>query len=128
MKRKILSVDDSSIIRKIVRSAVDRLEDFEFLEAADGEEALQIIQSNAGGISLILLDWNMPVKDGFATLEAIKANPEMKDIPVMMLTTEAERENVIRAIKAGAKNYLTKPFSQEDLLSRMMECLGLGVC
>ena len=127
MKKKILSVDDSSIIRKIVRGAVDRL-DYDFIEAADGEQALEQLALHSDDVVLVLLDWNMPVKDGFATLEAIKADPVFSNIPVMMVTTEAERENVIKAIKAGAKNYLTKPFSQEDLLSRMMECLGMAVC
>jgi two-component system, chemotaxis family, chemotaxis protein CheY len=127
MKKKILSVDDSSIIRKIVRGAVDRL-DFDFAEAGDGQQALDLLDTCYADVALILLDWNMPVKDGFQTLEALKANPNFAPIPVMMVTTEAERENVVKAIKAGAKNYLTKPFSQEDLLSRMMECLGMAVC
>ncbi len=122
--KKILSVDDSAIIRKIVHAAVDRL-GYDFLEAADGQQAMDVMAANYQDVELILLDWNMPNKDGFQTLEELKADSRYAPIPVMMLTTESERTNVIRAIKAGAKNYLTKPFNQEDLVVRMMECIGM---
>lgn len=122
--KKILSVDDSAIIRKIVHSAVDRL-GYDFLEAADGQEAMEMMPEHYQDVELIILDWNMPNKDGFQTLEELKGDSRFADIPVMMLTTESERTNVIRAIKAGAKNYLTKPFNQEDLVVRIMECIGL---
>ncbi len=122
----VLSVDDSSIMRKIIRSGVDRL-GFDFLEAENGVVALELLEAHYPEIGLILLDWNMPDKDGYTTLEEIKQDDRFKHIPVMMVTTEAERANIIRALKAGATHYVTKPFSMEDLLTKMMECLGMGV-
>lgn len=127
MSSKILAVDDSKIIRKIISGAVELL-GYEFLEAADGRLGLQALIDNQGDVSLVLLDWNMPNLNGIETLEAIKADPATRHIPVMMVTTESERANVVRAVKAGATNYLTKPFSQEDLIGKMMECLeGVAV-
>lgn len=119
---KILTVDDSRIIRRIISGAVELL-GFEVLEAENGQMALEELIAHGEEVKLILLDWNMPVMDGYSTLEAIKADPKTRGIPVMMVTTEAEKTNVIKAIKAGASHYLTKPFTQEDLMSRMLECL-----
>lgn len=123
----ILSVDDSIIIRKIFKGVAETL-GFGFLEASNGQEALDVLNSNYGNIALIILDWNMPVKDGFTTLQEISADSRFKQIPVMMATTESERTNIIKAIQAGAKHYVTKPFTQEDVLTRIAECLNLQIC
>ncbi|WP_303674862.1 response regulator [Vampirovibrio chlorellavorus] len=120
---KVLSVDDSAIIRKIIRGSAETL-GLDFLEAGDGQEALNLLDNEYPDVSLILLDWNMPVMDGFTTLQYLKADERFKSIPVMMVTTEAERANIVRAIQAGAKHYLVKPFSPEDLMTTMLECLG----
>lgn len=119
---KIISVDDSAIVRKIIRGAVDML-GHDFLEASNGQEALALLEQESEDVGLILLDWNMPVKDGLTTLKEIKAHAGYRHIPVMMVTTESEKDNVIRAIQAGARHYLTKPFSQEDLMTRVLECI-----
>ncbi len=119
---KVLSVDDSAIIRKIIRGSTDVL-GLEFLEASDGKEALELLGQEYQDVGLILLDWNMPVMDGFTTLQNLKSDARFQGIPVMMVTTEAERVNVVRAIQAGAKHYLMKPFASEDLMSKIMECL-----
>lgn len=124
---KILSVDDSGIIRKLIKSVADML-GYGFLEAANGQEAIEILASNYNDIALVILDWNMPVKDGFQTLLEIKEDPRFQRVPVMMATTESERSNIIRAIQAGARHYLTKPFTQEDLATRIAECLEMQVC
>ncbi len=120
---KILSIDDSGIIRKIIKSAVFVL-GYEFVEAEDGQEALELLEKEYLNIVLILLDWNMPGLDGYELLKMLKNDNRYKDIPVMMVTTESEKSNIILAIKAGAINYLTKPFSNEDLLTKIMECIG----
>ncbi len=122
---KVLSADDSSIMRKIIGSAVGRL-GYEFLEAEDGNKAIDLLTMYHKDIALVLLDWNMPIKDGFQTLQEIKKDARFKHIPVMMVTTESEKNNIIKAIQSGASHYLTKPFAQEDLLTKMMECLGMG--
>ena len=122
---KILSVDDSSIIRKIVRGAVEVL-NFEFLEAQDGFEALSVLENEHKNIDLILLDWNMPGMNGLELLKKIKGNLSYMRIPVMMVTTESEKDNIVKAIQAGAINYLTKPFTIEEMIKKILECLGKG--
>jgi two-component system chemotaxis response regulator CheY len=122
---KILSVDDSAIIRKIIKMAVEVIE-YDFLEAASGEDALNVINEQFEDISLILLDWNMPGMDGFELLEKIKSEKKLKHIPVMMVTTESEKINIIKAIQAGAIHYVIKPFTMEEVTKKMLEALGKG--
>jgi two-component system chemotaxis response regulator CheY len=121
----ILCADDSRIMRRLIRQSVDVL-GYEFLEAADGNEAVELAQANADNLALVLLDVNMPGRNGFEVLELLKGLPELKHVPVMMVTTEGEKASIVRAIKAGAKHYVTKPFSQDDLTVKMLECLGEG--
>jgi len=123
--KKVLSVDDSGVMRRIIGRCVDVL-GYGFLEAANGVEALEVIEKNVEDIALIILDVNMPEMDGFELLDKLKANPIFKPIPVMMLTTESEREKIIRAIRAGAVNYICKPFQQDDLAVKIAESLGEG--
>ena len=120
---KILSVDDSVVVRKIIRSAIGVL-GHDFIEAEDGEEALSLLETEYSDIGLILLDWNMPGLNGYEVLLILKEDERYKDIPVMMVTTESEKSNIVSAVRAGAINYLTKPFSNEDLLTKIMECTG----
>lgn len=122
---KILSVDDSAAARQFVRNAVEVL-GFDLLEADNGKSALEVLEKE-GAVDLVLLDWNMPVMNGMEFLTAIKADSRFKEIPVTMVTTEIERHKVIQAISAGAKNYMMKPYSQEDLIGKIMESLGMGI-
>ncbi|MEL7597803.1 MAG: response regulator [Clostridiaceae bacterium] len=122
---KILSVDDSAIIRKIMKMAVEVIE-YEFMEAADGEEALKVIEQEYKDIALILLDWNMPGIDGFELLKKLKSEDKFKHIPVMMVTTESEKLNIIKAIQAGASHYVIKPFTMEEVTKKILEALGRG--
>jgi len=121
---KILSVDDSKATRQFIKRAVDVL-GFEFLEAADGKEGLELLNQEEGNIDLILLDWKMPVMDGMEMLEILKSSNLYKDIPVTFVSTELERQKVSDAVNKGAKNYLIKPFSQEDLIGKIMDSLGM---
>jgi len=123
---KILSVDDSRILRQIVKNAVEIL-GYDFLEAENGKKAFEILEKEGADISLILLDWNMPEMDGISFLKKIKSDERFKNIPVTMLTTEGEKTKMIEAVKAGAKNYLTKPFTQENLITKIQESLGMGM-
>ena len=120
---RILSVDDSAVVRKIIKSVIGVL-GYDFIEAEDGEDALLMLETEYNDIGLILLDWNMPGLSGYEVLRALKEDERYKDIPVMMVTTESEKSNILSAIRAGAANYLTKPFSNEDLLTKIMECTG----
>jgi two-component system chemotaxis response regulator CheY len=121
---KVLVVDDSSVTRKVIKAAIDVL-DLEADEAQDGLEALEKLSRGYQDIGLILLDWNMPGMSGFDVLVELKSNEKYKDIPVMMVTTEGQRSSIIAAVRAGASNYLTKPFSVEQLESKIIECIGM---
>ena len=121
---KILSVDDSRTMRNIIHNTVAML-GYGFLEAENGCAALQVLASQAKQVGLILLDWNMPMMDGMSLLKMLKADERYRDIPVIMVTTEAEKSRIIDAVRAGAKHYLTKPFTQEDLVEKIGECLDM---
>jgi two-component system chemotaxis response regulator CheY len=123
---KVLSVDDSGVMRKIIGRTVDLL-GYGFLEAANGQEALEILAREHAEVALVILDVNMPEMDGFECLARIKADPDLQGIPVMMLTTESERGKIIQAVKAGAVNYICKPFKAEDLTVKIAESLGAGL-
>ncbi len=121
---KVLSVDDSKTIRQTVKNMVEVL-GVEFLEAENGSEALNVLNSCDGQVDLILLDWEMPVMNGFEFLQEAKKDERYRSIPVIMLTSVSQKEKVIDAIRAGAKQYLTKPFSGEDLLTKIVQTLGM---
>ena len=120
---KLLVVDDSSIIRKIIKAAADVLQ-METVEAQDGIEALEKLAESYREIDLVLLDWNMPEMSGYDVLVDIKTNDRYKHIPVMMVTTEGQKSNIVAAVRAGADNYLTKPFTVEELQSKISECVS----
>ena len=120
---KLLVVDDSAIIRKIIKAAADALQ-METEEAQDGIEALEKLSECYEEIDLVLLDWNMPEMNGYEVLVEIKNTDRYKHIPVMMVTTEGQKSNIVAAVRAGAANYLTKPFTVEELESKIIECIG----
>ena len=117
MKKKVLVVDDSKAIRQIERKYLEEM-GFEVLEAQNGEEALKVVQEHPD-IALILLDWHMPVMNGYEFLVKLRSNPEWRDIKVMMVTTENQQKSVIDAIMAGANEYLMKPFDKEMLETKI---------
>ena len=125
MKKTILIVDDSVVIRKIVRSTIVPL-GFELIEANDGAEALSIIKKSFESINLILMDWNMPKMNGFELLGTLKANRSYKDIPVIMVTTEGGKGNIVKAMQAGAANYILKPFNNDELVKKIMQAPGMA--
>jgi len=120
----ILIVDDVPLIRRLVKKPVESLGG-KLFEATNGIEALNLLRENKVEISLILLDWNMPLMDGFKFLTQIKSDAQLKHIPVIMTTTENDREKIIMAIQAGASHYLVKPFTSEDLTKKILEITGV---
>lgn len=122
---KILAVDDSMLVRRIVASAASVI-GAECVGAADGLIALGYLEREVGGFSLVCLDWNMPNMNGLEFLTRIRAQERYKSLPVLMLTTEGSRDAIITAIKAGATAYMTKPFFEKDLTTKMLDCLGMG--
>ena len=122
---KVLIIDDSSVARKTIALTVESL-GYDILEAKNGTDGLSILAKEADQIALIMLDWNMPGLSGLEVLVEIRKAPASKAIPVMMVTTEMERNNMVEAVKAGANHYLTKPFTPEDLSVRVLQCLGVA--
>jgi two-component system cell cycle response regulator len=122
MRNKILTVDDSKTVRIIVRKAFKAF-DCEILEAANGVEGLAVAGKHLPDI--ILLDITMPVMDGVEMLTKLKADPQLKGIPVMMLTAEGGRDNVLKIAKIGIRDYIIKPFKEEILLEKVGRIIDL---
>ena len=124
-KFKFLVVDDCSTMRRIVRNLLKELGFTNADEAEDGAVALQKLKG--GGFDFVVTDWNMPNMDGLSLLQAVRADPALKDLPVLMITAEAKRENIIMAAQAGASGYIVKPFTAATLgekLTTIFEKLG----
>ena len=122
MPTKILSVDDSRTIRIIVGRAFSQY-DCQMCEAANGEEGLAVAAREKP--DLILLDVTMPVMDGVTMLTKLKEDPELKSIPVIMLTAESGRENVLHIAKLGVRDYLVKPFKENQLIEKVERIVPL---
>ena len=117
---KALVVDDSAVMRKVLIGALGRPNIEQVDQAADGREAVEAAKATDYG--LILMDWNMPNMLG---IDAVKAIRELgKTMPIIMVTTEAEKSRVIEALKAGANNYVIKPFEPATIVSKIQEVLG----
>jgi len=114
---RILIVDDFGTMRKILKNILKDLGYTDVLEAEDGESALQILRKEK--IDLVISDWNMPKMDGLALLKAIRSDEALKNTPVLMVTAEAQKQNVIEAIKAGVNNYVIKPFTPEVIQEKI---------
>lgn len=112
---KALVVDDSMTIRRIIIKALGIVGINETVEAANGLEAVEAAKD--GDVGLVLLDWNMPKMNGMEALKTMRAAGNK--VPIIMVTTEAEKTRVIEAIKAGANDYLIKPFTPEQLAAKV---------
>lgn len=119
---RAMIIDDSRAMRSILRRIVTGL-DFETTEAEHGQDALD--QMNAGVVpDVCLVDWNMPVMDGYTFITQVRANPEWRDVTLMMVTTESEQRNIVRALAAGAHEYVIKPFTPDAIVEKL-SLLGL---
>jgi two-component system, chemotaxis family, chemotaxis protein CheY len=111
-------VDDSNTMRRIMMTQLKAAGISDLLEASNGEEALSVIENNMP-IDLVVLDINMPVLDGLATLRTLRANAKYNNMKIVMVTSESEKAKVMEAIAAGANDYLVKPFTPEGLLKKL---------
>ena len=114
---KILTVDDFSTMRRIIRNMLRQLGYTNVVEAEDGVEALSLLQREK--VDFVISDWNMPNMSGLGLLKAIRADDNLKPIPVLLVTAEALKENVVEAVKAGVNNYVVKPFTAETLKEKI---------
>lgn len=122
---RILVVDDFPTMRRIVRSLLKELGFTNVDEAEDGQEALSKLRSSP--FEFVVSDWNMPNLDGLEMLKQIREDGDLKDLPVLMVTAEAKKENIIAAAQAGANGYVVKPFTAatlEEKLGKIFEKLG----
>ena len=120
MAKKILIVDDSSSVRTVARMAL-REKGYEVAEAGNGQEALQVLQVDR--CHLVISDVNMPVMDGISLLKQIKAHPNYKFTPVIMLTTDAGEDKKQEGRAAGAKAWITKPFQPQILVEAVAKLI-----
>ncbi len=119
---RAMIIDDSRAMRSILRRILAGL-DFETAEAGHGQEALD--QMTAGPVpDLCLVDWNMPVMDGYTFISTVRRNAEWRNVTLMMVTTESEHTQIVRALAAGAHEYVIKPFTPDAIVDKL-ELLGL---
>lgn len=122
---KFLIVDDFSTMRRIIRNLLKELGYNNIDEAEDGFDALNKLRS--GSFDFVLSDWNMPNMDGLTLLQTIRADSSLSHLPVLMVTAEAKKENIIAAAQAGANGYIVKPFTSvtlDEKLAKIFERLG----
>ncbi len=120
---KILVVDDSRIMRNILKNILkeSNIDENSIIEAQDGREALNIVQKE--DIKIILLDWNMPKLNGVELVKIIRSDENLKHIPIIMVTSEAAKYNVMEAITAGVTDYIVKPIKGEIVKKKVQEYL-----
>jgi two-component system chemotaxis response regulator CheY len=123
--KTVLVVDDSRIMRNIVKNTFSLLKvACQYLEASNGEEAL--LQLTKTRIDLVLLDWNMPRLSGIDFLKKVRAIDQYKNLPIIMVTSEAARLNVVTAIKEGATDYIMKPLNEKVFIEKLSKILQKG--
>lgn len=123
MAYRILIIDDSPTMRQLLSFAVKRLSGVETVDATDGVDGYKKLTS--GKFDLVLADINMPVMDGLKLVSIIRGNPDYKDIPIVMVTTEGGKEDREKALSLGANAYITKPIQAPNVLSVVKELLKI---
>ncbi len=124
-KIRILTVDDFPTMRKIIRNLLKQIGYENVIEADDGATAKQVLERN-DSIEFIISDWNMPQMTGLELLKWVRSNPKVKHLPFLMITAEAEKDNIVEAVKAGVSNYIVKPFSAAVLKGKIDKILTKG--
>lgn len=119
---RVLIIDDSKSMRSILRKMMSEL-GFETFEAEDGSQAIQRLKEH-GPMELALVDWNMPVMNGYEFIQAVRADAAYNEMKLMMVTTENSMESVTMALKAGANEFVMKPFTK-DIINSKLALLGI---
>jgi two-component system chemotaxis response regulator CheY len=114
---KILVVDDFSTMRRIIKNLLRDLGFNNTAEADDGMTALPMLQ--AGGFDFLITDWNMPGMQGIDLLKAVRADPKLQKLPVLMVTAESKRDQIVEAAQAGVNGYIVKPFTAVTLKEKI---------
>jgi two-component system chemotaxis response regulator CheY len=121
---KLLVVDDSSTMRRIIKNTLARLGYKDILEGADGVEGWTQMDTNPD-IDMLITDWNMPEMNGLELVKKVRADERFKDTPIIMVTTEGGKAEVITALKAGVNNYIVKPFTPQVLKEKLGAVMGI---
>jgi two-component system chemotaxis response regulator CheY len=116
-------IDDSKAMRKILRKFLEDL-DFSVLEAGNGREALEVLDSADSVPELALIDWNMPEMNGLEFVVEARKKPEWRNMTLVMVTTESEHSQIVRALASGAHEYVIKPFTKDGMIDKLA-LLGL---
>lgn len=119
---RILCVDDFATMRRILKNILKQLGFTNITEADDGTTALEELKK--GRFDLIISDWNMPKMSGLELLKTVRSMDDYKNIPFLMVTAEAQKQNVVEAVQAGVSNYVVKPFTAEAISEKIEKILG----
>lgn len=123
MTLRLLVVDDSSTMRRIIKNTLARLNYKDVLEAEHGVQAWELLSQN-DDIDVLITDWNMPEMNGLELVKKVRAEEKYADMPIIMVTTEGGKAEVIVALKAGVNNYIVKPFTPAVLKEKLEDVLG----
>ena len=123
MKRKILIVEDVKLNREIIKRIL--CNEYDILEAQNGQEALNIMDDKAAGLSAVLLDLSMPVMNGFEVLSHMRADPKLKQLPVIVTTGQTEDSSEVKALQMGANDYVSKPYNAAIIRQRIWNAINL---
>lgn len=123
---KLLVVDDSSTMRRIIKNTLARLGHKDVLEGADGVEGWSVLDDNPD-VDMLITDWNMPEMNGLELVKRVRADERFIDLPIIMVTTEGGKAEVITALKAGVNNYIVKPFTPQVLKEKLGAVMGIEV-
>lgn len=118
-------VDDSSTMRRIIKNTLARLGYNDILEGENGVEGWERMNANPD-VKVLITDWNMPEMNGLDLVKKVRADERFKDIPIIMVTTEGGKAEVITALKAGVNNYIVKPFTPQVLKEKLEVVLGVN--
>ena len=121
---KLLVVDDSSTMRRIIKNTLARLGYKDVLEGEDGLQGWNVLNENPD-IGMLITDWNMPEMNGLELVKKVRADARFKDLPIIMVTTEGGKAEVITALKAGVNNYIVKPFTPQVLKEKLAAVMGI---
>jgi two-component system chemotaxis response regulator CheY len=122
MSKKILFVDDSPTMRRIIRNTLNRIGYEDLIEAEHGMDALEKL--NGQSVDLIITDWNMPEMSGEELIKVLRGDANYKDIPVLMITTRGMKDDVMTALALGVNGYVVKPFTPEVIKKKITELIG----
>jgi len=119
---RFLIVDDSSTMRRIIINTLNKLGFDQTVEAANGREGIERL--DAGVADIVITDWNMPEMSGLEFLRQIRAQERTRDLPVLMVTTNAAKDDIVEALRAGVSNYVVKPFTTDTFREKIDAVLG----